>query len=155
VHEDRWQINACPHRGGSTGIDAQGGVHASWYIEGAEQQPAILFAMSKDGKQFSSPQHLDTSQGSLSDHVQTAIDTAGRTVMVWEDSTAIHRRALLRYSTNGSQAFSSVRNLSSALKVYAPDVAVSPTGEFVAVWHEEQSPLTKTVIQTIQLHDGK
>jgi hypothetical protein len=155
VHEDHWQINACPHRGGSTGINAQGRVYASWYTEGAGRQPAILFAVSKDGKQFSSPQRLDTSHGSIPDHVQMAIDTAGRAVVVWEDSTAVHRRVLLRYSTNGGQIFSPVRNLSSALKAYAPDVAFSPTGEFVVVWHEEQFPLTKTVIQAIQLHDGK
>jgi hypothetical protein len=84
-----------------------------------------------------------------------ALDTAGRAVVVWEDSTVVHHRVLLRYSTNGSQTFSPVWNLSSALKAYAPDVAVSPTGEFVVVWHEEQFPLTKTVIQTIRLHDGK
>ena len=155
VHEDRWQINACPHRGGSTGIDAQGRVYASWYTEGAERQPAILFAMSKDGKRFSSPRRLDTSHGSIPDHVQMAIDTAGRAVVVWEDSTAVYRRVLLRYTTNGGQTFSPVRSLSSALKAYAPDVAVSPAGEFVVVWHEEQFPSTKTVIQTIQLPDSK
>lgn len=61
---------------------------------------------------------------------------------------------LLRYSANGGQTFSPVESV-LGFKAYTPDVAVSPTGEFVVVWHEEQFPLTKTVIQTIQLHDGK
>jgi hypothetical protein len=151
VHDDRWQINACPHRGGSTGLDTQGHVYTSWYTEGVGQQPAILFAVSKDGKRFSAPTRLDTSRGSIPDHVQMAIDAAGRAVVVWEDSTAVHRRVLLRYSTNGGQTFSPVQSLSSALKAYAPDVAVSSTGEFVVAWHEEQFPLTKTVIQTVRL----
>ena len=155
VHADRWRINACPHRGGSTGVDTQGRIYATWYTEGTQGQPAILFATSRDGKRFSSPQRLDTSRGSIPDHVRMATDTAGRAVVVWEDSTAVHRRVLLRSTTDGGRTFSPVRSLSSALKAYAPDITVSHSGEFVVIWHEEQFPLTKTVVQTIQLNDGK
>ncbi len=151
VHDDQWKINACPHRGGSVGIDSQGHVYTTWYTEGAKQQPAILFATSKDGKRFSLPTRLDSSRGSIPDHVRMATDPAGRAVVVWEDSTAVHRRVLLRYTTDGGRTFSPVQSLSSALKAYAPDLAVSPSGAFVIAWHEEQFPLTKTVIQTIQL----
>ncbi|MBM4256117.1 MAG: hypothetical protein FJ147_09495 [Deltaproteobacteria bacterium] len=153
VHKDRWQLNACPHRGGTVGIDAQGRVYTTWYTEGAKQQPAILFATSKDGKRFSSPLRLDTSRGSVPDHVRMATDPAGRTVVVWEDSTAVHRRVLMRYTTDGGRTFSAVQSLSPALKAYAPDLTVSPSGVFVIAWHEEQFPLTKTIIQTIQLPD--
>ena len=155
MHADRWRINACPHRGGSAGIDAQGRIYTTWYTEGTKGQPAILFAVSLDGKRFSSPQRLDTSHGSIPDHVRMAIDTAGRAVVVWEDSTAVHRRVLLRSTTDGGRTFSPMRSLSPTLKAYAPDVAVSYDGEFVVIWHEEQFPLTKTIIQTIQLNDGK
>jgi hypothetical protein len=154
VHEDRWQINACPHRGGTVGIDTQRRVYTTWYTEGEKQQPAILFATSKDGKRFSAPIRLDTSRGSIPDHVRMAIDSAGRAVVVWEDSTAVYRRVLLRSTTDGGRTFSPVRSLSSTLKAYAPDVAVSSTGTFVVAWHEEQFPLTKTVIQTLQFDGG-
>ena len=83
--------------------------------------------------------------------VQMVIDAAVCAVVVWEDATAVHRRVLLRYSTNGGQTFSPVQSLSAALKAYAPDVAVSPTGECVIAWYEEQFPLTNTTIQTIRL----
>ncbi len=155
VHADRWRINACPHRGGSAGIDVQGQIYATWYTEGTEGQPTILFSTSRNGKRFSSPQRLDTSRGFIPDHVRMAIDTAGRAVVVWEDSTAVHRRVLLRSTTDGGRTFNPVQSLSSALKAYAPDVAVSSTDEFVVVWYEEQFPLTKTVIQTIQLNNSK
>lgn len=155
VHADRWRINACPHRGGSAGIDAQGRIYTTWYTESTKGQPAILFATSRDGKRFSSPMRLDTSRGSIPDHVRMAIDTAGRAVVVWEDSTAVHRRVLLRSTTDCGRTFSPVQSLSLALKAYAPDVAASPAGGFVVAWHEEQFPLTKTVIQTIQLNDSK
>jgi len=44
--------------------------------------------------------------------------------------------------------------VSQAIKAYAPDIAVSPPGDFVVVWHEEQFPVTKTVVQSIQLDDS-
>ena len=155
VHVDRWQLNACPHRGGSTGIDARGRIYATWYTEGEKRQPAILFAVSQDGKRFSAPQRLDSSRSSIPDHVRMAIDKAGHAVVVWEDSTAVHRRVLWRSTTDGGRTFSPVRSLSSALKAYAPDVTASSTGGFVVAWHEEQFPVVKTVAQTIQLNDSK
>jgi hypothetical protein len=83
-----------------------------------------------------------------------AVDGAGRTVVVWEDSTAVRRRVFLRYTTDDGRTFSPVQSLSPALKAYAPDVAASPTGGFVVVWHEEQFPVIKTVIQPLYLPEG-
>ena len=101
------------------------------------------------------PQRLDASTGSIPDHVRMAVDAAGRGVIVWEDSTAVRRRVLLRPTTDGGRTFGPVQSLSPALKAYAPDVAVSPTGGFVAVWHEEQFPVIKTVVQPLHFKDGK
>jgi hypothetical protein len=84
-----------------------------------------------------------------------AVDAAGRAVIVWEDSTAVRRRVLLRSTADGGRTFSPVQSLSPALKAYAPDIAVSPTGGFVVVWHEEQFPVIKTVIHPLRFKDGK
>jgi hypothetical protein len=40
--------------------------------------------------------------------------------------------------------------LSQAIKAYAPDVAVSPLGDFVVIWHEEHWPAIKTTVQPIR-----
>jgi hypothetical protein len=155
VHADRWQLNACPHRGGSVAMDSRNQTYLTWYTEGAQGKPAVLFARSSDRQRFITPQRLDTSAGSIPDHVRMAVDTAGRLAVVWEDSTAVRRRVLLRYTTDGGRTFSPVQSLSPALKAYAPDIAASPTGGFVAVWHEEQFPVIKTVIQPLQFREGK
>lgn len=151
VHADRWQLDACPHRGGAVGIGDQGEIYAAWYTEGAEGRPAIFFATSADGSRFTSPQRVDTSSGSIPDHVRLAVGPRGRAVIVWEDATAVHRRILLRFTTDGGRTLSPIHSLSQAMKAYAPAVARSPTGEFVVVWHEEQFPLVKTVIQAVRL----
>jgi hypothetical protein len=155
VHADHWQINACPHRGGSIALDRQGQIYMAWYTEGSQRQPQILFAVSANGQGFTSPQRLDLSTSSIPDHVRMAVDAAGRAVIVWEDSTATHRQVLLRYTTDRGRTFSPIQVLSHVIKAYAPAVAVSPRGDFVVAWHEEQFPMTKTVIQTIRLGNTK
>lgn len=133
VHADRWQINACPHRGGTVGIDGQGRIYATWYTEGAQGTPNVLFALSSKDRGITPPQRLDTSTSSIPDHVRMAVDAAGRAVIVWEDSTAVRRQVLARYTIDGGQTFSPVQVLSRALKAYAPDIAVSPSGDFFVV----------------------
>lgn len=152
VHADGWKINACPHRGGALGIDGQGRTFVTWYTEGPRGQPAVLLAVSPDGRRFTLPRRLDESTTSIPDHVRMAVDTAGRVIIVWEDATAVRQRILLRYSSDGGRTLSPVQVLSTALNAYAPDVAVSGPGEFVVVWHEKAFPLTKTVLQPLRLN---
>jgi hypothetical protein len=151
VHADRWQIAACPHRGGAVDMDEAGRFYLAWYTEGPQDQPRLLFTVSPDGRRFAPPQRLDASTGSLPDHVRLAVDGRGRAAIVWEDSTAVRRRVLLRSTTVGGEILSSIQVLSRAVKAYAPAITVSSTGDFVVVWHEEQFPLTKTIIQPLRL----
>jgi len=151
VHPDRWQITACPHRGGNVAIDGRGRIYAAWYTEGRDNQPAMLFAVAEDGRRFGRPQRLDVAAGTIPDHVRLAGDARGRVVMVWEDMTAARRRVLVRYSVDGGRTLAPVALPSSALKAYGPDVAVSAGGDFVLAWHEEQFPDLKLVVQPITL----
>jgi hypothetical protein len=151
AHADRWRINACPHRGGSLAMDGRGRVYLAWYTETADGQPRMLFAASGDRLRFTAPSRLNTATGSIPDQVRLAADPAGRVVIVWEEATAVRRRVLLRYSTDGGRTLSAPQALSQAIKAYAPDVAVAPSGDFVVAWHEEQFPALKTVTQTVKL----
>jgi hypothetical protein len=151
IHADHWRITACPHRGGAVGIDGQERIFLSWYTEGTSETPSLLFTVSPDGQQFAPPTRLDTSTTSIPDHLRMAVDTTGRVVIVWEDATAVRRRVLLRYSTDGGQTLSPIHTLSQAIKAYAPDVAVSAAGNFVVVWHEEQFPALKTIVQPVSM----
>ncbi len=151
VHADRWKINACPHRGGSVAMDGRGRVYLAWYTETAEGQPRMLFAAGPDGLRFAAPSRLNTAAGYIPDQVRLAADPAGHVAIVWEEATAVRRRVLLRYSTDGGRTLSAPQALSQAIKAYAPDVAVAPSGDFVVAWHEEQFPVLKTVTQVIRL----
>jgi len=151
VSADHWKINACPHRGGAVGLDAKGRVYMSWYTEGSDIRPDLKFAVSTDGQHFGPPRRLHTSATSIPDQARMAVDPAGRAVIVWEESTAVRRRILLRYTLDGGRTLSPVRVLSSAIKAYSPDIAFAPDGSFLVAWHEEQFPFLKTVVQPVLL----
>jgi hypothetical protein len=84
-----------------------------------------------------------------------AVDPAGRAVIVWEESTAVRRRILLRYTLDAGRTLSPIRVLSTAIKAYAPDIAFAPDGDFLVAWHEEQFPFLRTVVQPVRLPQAR
>ena len=152
VHADGWKITACPHRGGSVATDAFHDPHAE--VKGLDTvAPDVLFATSTDGGRFSPPRRLHTAAGSIPDQARLAVDASGRGVVVWEDSTAVRRRIVMRTTRDGGRTLSPLQSLSPAIKAFAPAVATTPAG-FIIVWHEEQFPSIKTVVQTLTLGEG-
>jgi len=154
VHADGWKITACPHRGGQVAADARGRLYAVWYTEGTTGRPDVLFATAPDGRRFGATRRVHTATGSVPDHARLAIDAGGRGIVVWEDSTAVRRRILLRFVGEGGRSLGPARALSSAIKAWAPDVAVVPGG-FLVAWHEEQFPSTKTIVIHVAAEEGR
>jgi hypothetical protein len=155
VSADHWKINACPHRGGAVGLDAKGRVYMSWYTEGSDIRPDLKFAISMDGQRFGPAKRLHTSATSIPDQARMAVDPAGRAVIVWEESTAVRRRILLRYTLDAGRTLSATRVLSTAIKAYSPDITFAPDGGFLVAWHEEQFPFLKTVVQPVRLPSAR
>jgi hypothetical protein len=154
VHADNWKITACPHRGGRLAADAKGRAYAVWYTEATTDRPDVLFAVAADGRRFGPPRRVNTSSGSVPDHARLAVGSDGRGIVVWEDSTAVRRRILLRSIGEGGRTLGPVRTLSQAIKAWAPDVAVVPGG-FLVAWHEERFPSTRTVVQHISAEEAR
>jgi TonB-dependent Receptor Plug Domain len=111
----------------------------------------LKFAVATDGRRFGPPKRLHTSATSIPDQARMAVDPAGRAVIVWEESTAVRRRVLLRYTLDAGRTLSPIRVLSTAIKAYAPDITLAPDGSFLVAWHDEQSPFLKTVVQPVRL----
>jgi hypothetical protein len=153
VHADRWKITACPHRGGQVAADGRGRLYAVWYTEGTTGRPDVLFATAADGRRFGAPRRVHTATGSVPDQARLAVDAAGHGVVVWEDSTAVRRRILLRSVGEGGRSLGPVRTLSQALKAWAPAVAPAPGG-FLVAWHEEQFPAVKTIVERVVAQEG-
>ena len=121
-------ITACPHRGGTVGIDGRGRIYATWYTEGTQARPELYFAISEDGRRSGRATRLHTSSTSIPDHARMAVDREGRAVIVWEDSTAVRRRILFRYTADGGSTLSPIQTLSTAIKAWEPDIALATDG---------------------------
>lgn len=154
VHDDGWVMPACPHRGGGVGIDGRGRVHAAWYTERADGRPGLFYVSSDDGRRFTAPQRIDASDGSIPDHVAIAVQPDGTVLVVWEDSTAVRRRVLARASRDGGATFGDIEQLSTAMKAWAPSVAIAPDGGFVVAWNEEAFPVTRSAAVRVQVAAG-
>lgn len=150
VHADGWSIAACPHRGGRLAIDGRGRLHATWYTEGRDGRPRLLYARTSDGRRFAPPRRLDASPGTVPDHVRLAATAAGAVMAAWEDATPVRRRVLVRYAEAGDGAFGPIRPLSAAIKAWGPDIAAAPGGDFWLAWHEERFPHAVTVVQRVR-----
>src|SRR5262249_44161362 len=136
VAADGWHITACPHRGGSVGGDGRGRIFATWYTEGTQARPDLYFATSEDGRTFGAKRRLHPPATSIPDHARMAVTRDGRAVIVWEDSTAVRRRILFRYTADGGRTLSAVQPLSTAIKAWEPDVAVAARRMFLTGVHQ-------------------
>jgi hypothetical protein len=145
VHADRWKIIACPHRGGSIAADARGVSTRS----GTPRRRGIARTCC-----WPSPPPVSASArpGACTPRPDRCRPRppcgrcTGRGVVVWEDSTAVRRRILLRSIGEGGRSLGPVQVLSQAIKAWTPDVAVARDG-FVVAWHEEQFTATKTILR--------
>jgi hypothetical protein len=153
VRNDGWKIEGCPHRGGEVAIDETGEIYVFWYTEGSLGIPELLFARSQKSVVFPEPLRIDESLSSIPDLPGMAVNGRGDVALVWEDSTAVRRSIYTRMSRDGGETFGEPVVVSKAVKSFSPDIASTPDGGFVIVWHEERFPSIVTVVQYIHPDD--
>src|SRR5215472_11642318 len=83
-------------------------IYATWYPEGSESRPDLYFAVADNGRRFGQRRQVHTSATSIPDHARMVVDRQGRAVIVWEASTAVRRRILLRYTVDGGRTLSPI-----------------------------------------------
>ena len=149
VHKDGWVFPACPHRPPSIGFDREGRLYETWYTEGTDEQPRVLFAVSDDdGKTFSSPISLHTHTTSLPDHPQMAVHPDGTVLTVWEEITGVRQRVVMRASKDRWASFAPVQTLSEGPKATNPAVSINDAGMMAISWNERIFPNNLIILQT-------
>jgi hypothetical protein len=85
VHEDGWQLDACPHAGASLAVDGTGRLHVAWYT-GASDGQGLWRAVSRDGgRSFAQPVPLLVGGWVPPSQVKLATDAHGRVWAAWDD----------------------------------------------------------------------
>jgi hypothetical protein len=62
----------------------------------------------------------------------------------------VRRRILFRWATEGGRTLGPPQTLSTTVKAWMPDVAVSRNGGAIVAWNEDRFPHVVTVVQRVR-----
>ena len=131
VSEDNWEIDACPHHGGSLAIAGDGARHIAWFT-GAERSPGLHYRRI-DGKSMTPPLrfgNLDAQAG----HPQVA--TEGRhVVLVWREFDGRHNQIRSMTSRDRGQHWSAPTTLARTAGAADDPLLASTGGAVWLVWN--------------------
>lgn len=125
--EDGWEIDACPHHGGTLAIDDQGSRHLAWFT-GAEKSPGLYYRRI-DGETMSQPMrfgNLDAQAG----HPQVAV-VGSQVVLVWREYDGRNHSIRQMTSRDRGQRWSAVTTVARTAGA-ADDPLLRVSGN--AVW---------------------
>ena len=135
-------------------VAPDGTVLVAW-IETRDGKAATMLArVSERGTRVAEPIRLDTGETCVCCRVDVAAGPGENVDVLWRKVFPDNvRDMVLGVSRDGGRTLSPLQSLSPAIKAFAPAVAATPGG-FIIVWHEEQFPSIKTVVQTLTLGEG-
>lgn len=131
VNQDGWSINGCPDDGPAMAVDAKGAVHMVWPTVAGGAEGVLHYAVSRDGRSFSSPVRVPTLGSPRPSHPQIAIDGQGRVVVAWDEVGNGVRGAAFSRLTAG--AFAPAQSFGTNGASTYPVLAAGAKG-LVAVW---------------------
>lgn len=138
VSEDHWMLDGCPDDGPTMALDRDGVVHLVWptLVQGAQPAIGLFHASTRDGVTFTARQRIDTLGTPKPSHPQLLADTCGALTLVWDETQASTRRAMMRQLTplpSGDVRLGALHVVSGPHSAVYPVVAPTPTG-VVAAW---------------------
>lgn len=116
VSEDHWVLEGCPDDGPAMAVDAEGRIHVVWptlvkesAAPGAEpaQTVALFYAVSSDGRTFSTRQPLPTE--GLPHHPRIVTGGDGTLTVVWDELAKGSRRVAIARAKPAANGFPSFR----------------------------------------------
>ena len=138
--QDGWEIDACPHHGGSLAIDAEGRRHIAWFT-GAEKSPGLHYRQI-NGEKMTTPMsfgNLDAQAG------HPMVITYGTTVhLAWREFDGQENRIMAIRSSNHGLSWSSPAALASSAGAADDPLLVSGRGAVWLIWNTADNGL-KTI----------
>lgn len=136
VSVDDWQIDACPHKGPSLAIAADGSYHAVWFTQGKARQ-GLFYARSTDaGKHFSKPLPLGPAGQALS---RSSILATGKTIWIaWKAFDGTKTNLMLMTSHDDGASFGPLRVVSSTAKNSDHPILVRGGNKVFLSWQTQE-----------------
>jgi hypothetical protein len=128
---DEWQIDACPHNGGSIATDGRGQLHLTWFTNGTARQG--LFYKRIEGNWQSDPVAIGNA-AAQANHAWVAAD--GRTVLLaWREFDGNTYSAQLMYSNDSGESWSEAQRLMESTGATDYPVPLIDRNNILVVWN--------------------
>lgn len=140
VSEDKWELNGCPEDGPTIAVDQSGVIHIAWatLISEGEQQKALFYATSRDGRTFSARARVPTTGMTNPGHPQMTLTPVGLAI-VWDEMVdGVRRISYTKVSRAG--AFQPPQTVSESEPGSHPVIVSVPASQVLVAWTSRPSP---------------
>ena len=129
--DDEWQINACPHNGGSIAADGQGRLHLTWFTNGNKRQG--LFYKRIDGDWESQPLAIGNPAFQAG---HAAVVAAGDTVILtWREFDGSAYSVQMMHSKDGGSSWGEPQRLMDSTGAADFPVPLIDSKQVLMVWN--------------------
>jgi hypothetical protein len=129
--QDEWQIDACPHNGGSIATDGRGQLHLAWFTNGTARQG--LFYKRIEGNWQSEPLAIGNAEAQAN-HAWVAAD--GRTILLtWREFDGNAYSAQMMYSNDSGESWSEPQRLMESTGATDYPVPLIDRNKVLVVWN--------------------
>ena len=145
VNRDEWQVDACPHNGGSLATDRRGQLHLVWFTNGAASQG--LFYKRIDGSWESKPKPIGNADAQAN---HASVVAHGETVILtWREFDGSVYSAKMMYSNDSGESWSEPMRLMESAGATDYPVPLIDNRKVLIVWNTAKEGLRVLPIERV------
>ena len=142
---DKWQVDACPHNGGSLAADRWGKLHLAWFTNGTARQG--LFYKNIDGDWESQPMPIGN-PAAQANHASVVLKDK-IVILSWREFDGQSYSAQMMYSVNGGISWSEPTRLMSSAGATDYPLPLINGEKVLVVWNTAKEGLRIVPIERI------
>jgi hypothetical protein len=142
---DKWQVDACPHNGGSLAADRWGKLHLAWFTNGTARQG--LFYKNIDGDWESQPMPIGN-PAAQANHASVVLKDK-IVILSWREFDGQSYSAQIMYSVNGGVSWSEPTRLMSSAGATDYPLPLINGEKVLVVWNTAKEGLRIVPIERI------
>lgn len=151
VTHDEWQIDACPHNGGSLAVDRKGQLHLTWFTDGAANKG--LFYKRMNGDQGSIPMMLGNTSTQPN---HAAVVAHGKTILLtWREFDGDAYSAQMMFSNDSGNTWNGPLELMQSAGASDYPIPLMNSHKTLVVWNTENEGLRILPVETVINRSGR
>lgn len=142
---DDWQVDACPHNGGSLATDHGGQLHLAWFTNSAANQGLFYKRIAAD---WESPPMPIGNPGAQANHA--SVTTEGKTVLiVWREFDGQSYSVQMMHSNDGGASWGEPQRLMESAGATDYPVPLISSSKVLIVWNTAKEGLRILPIERV------